>query len=185
MSTEQPRPCERQCPRCEQWLHTSRFRSRQQGTHGSVCTTKFNRLCRACEQKERNERKNEDRPLAIMKHRAGAHATKYGASPRFFWVNMNYRALVPVLRAMLGPEGVCLSCGHKFVNERDIQIEHRFPPRHRQDWARLHARNLTLLCGSCNNGKHSIDPAIWLDDQEAARIANEPQSWQGTLWESQ
>jgi hypothetical protein len=90
----------------------------------------------------------------------------------FFWTQMNYRALVPWLRAMMTHEGLCIGCGHAFVNERDIQIDHLFPPRYQQDWARLHTRNLRLGCASCNNSKGSKDPAVWLDEQEGARLSN-------------
>lgn len=85
---------------------------------------------------------------------------------------MNYRALVPIMRAMMTPEGLCLNCGHDFVNERDIQIEHLEAPRSKQDWARLHARNLRLLCGSCNRTKSDKPYPVWLDEQESARKSN-------------
>jgi hypothetical protein len=88
-------------------------------------------------------------------------------------VNMNYEALVPILRALMSPEGRCPCCGHGFVNERDIQIEHRFPPRGPRDWARLHARNLSFACGSCNRTKAAKEPDLWLDEQEGARLSNE------------
>lgn len=123
------RPCERFCPKCERWKHYSRFASqRREGRNGSVTTT-FRRLCRDCEKIERNERKNADRPLWLMRQRTSSWAGKLSVSSDFLWINMNWRALVPVLRAMMSAEGLCLSCGHRFVNERDIQIEHREPPR--------------------------------------------------------
>jgi hypothetical protein len=84
---------------------------------------------------------------------------------------MNYRSLVPVLRAMM-TEGCCQSCGHEFVNERDIQIEHLEPPRGEKDWARLHARNLRMSCGSCNRTKGDKPFYQWLDEQEDARVSN-------------
>jgi len=134
-----PRPCERQCPKCGLWKHHSRFRIRtKKGAHSTVRT--FQSLCRDCEQIERNEKKNEDRASAIIRQRAADHARRAGVALDFFWVNMGYRALVPYYRAALSPDGLCLSCGHPYDNERDIQIEHRAPPRHPQDWARLHAR---------------------------------------------
>jgi hypothetical protein len=86
---------------------------------------------------------------------------------------MNYRALVPVFRALCGAEGLCLSCGHPFEGERDIQIEHKSPPRHVHDWARLHARNLGFFCGNCNGPKTDKEYDRWLDEQEDARLANE------------
>jgi hypothetical protein len=85
---------------------------------------------------------------------------------------MNYRSLVPVLRAMMTPEGLCQVCGHEFVNERDIQIEHLEPPRHAQDWERLHACNLRLCCGSCNRTKGDKPFAEWLNERETARLSN-------------
>jgi hypothetical protein len=66
---------------------------------------------------------------------------------------MNYARFVPVMRELMTPESLCQSCGHPFMNERDIQIEHIAPPRFAQDWARLHTRNIRFLCGSCNRTK--------------------------------
>jgi HNH endonuclease. len=88
-------------------------------------------------------------------------------------VNMNYYELVEQLKAKMDPFGHCKSCGHEFVNERDIQLDHILPPRHKQDTARLHARNIQLLCASCNNTKGAKDYAVWLDEQDAARLTNE------------
>jgi len=86
---------------------------------------------------------------------------------------MNWSSLVPEMRALMTDEGRCRSCGHAFVNERDIQIEHREPPRLRGDWAREHARNLGIFCQSCNNTKGDKSYAEWLDEQEEARLSNE------------
>jgi hypothetical protein len=86
---------------------------------------------------------------------------------------MGWQTLLAEFRASLSTEGLCHSCGHPFENERDLQIEHREPPRHAQDWARQHAKNIALLCGSCNNTKRDKPFAIWLDEQEEARVANE------------
>jgi 5-methylcytosine-specific restriction endonuclease McrA len=165
----EPRPCERRCTRCKEWKHYSRFRSFK--TRYGV--TQFRPKCKACEQIERNEKKNADRPAAIIDNRAANQASKAGVAKSFFLVNMNFRALVPMLRAMMTPEGLCTSCGHPFLNERDIQLEHREPPRHSQDWARLHARNIGLACTSCNGTKGPKPYAIWLDEQESTRLTNE------------
>jgi 5-methylcytosine-specific restriction endonuclease McrA len=81
---------------------------------------------------------------------------------RSYLVNMNWAALVPILRAMLDTDGRCLDCGHRFVNERDVQIEHIEPPRTAGDWAREHARNLRLACQSCNGTKGQKPFAAWL-----------------------
>jgi HNH endonuclease len=169
-----PRPCERLCKGlCGEWKHYSRFRSYRNnpGRKSTVSTVSFSPICRDCEQKTRNEKKNTDRPRAIIEQRARSAAAKTGTNFEFFWTDMNYRALVPVLRAMMD-EGLCLGCGHKFQNERDIQIEHLEPPRSEKDWSRFHTRNLRLACGSCNRTKSKKPFAQWLDEQEGARLSN-------------
>jgi hypothetical protein len=86
---------------------------------------------------------------------------------------MGYRTLVADFRAKMSPEGLCNGCGHPFLNERDIQLEHREPPRHAQDWARLHAENISLACAACNRMKGHKTYVQWLDDRESARLSNE------------
>jgi 5-methylcytosine-specific restriction endonuclease McrA len=167
------RPCERYCSKCESWKHYSRFRSWRDSRVRSNSGICFASLCKACEQIERNERKNADRPLSLLRQRTSSRASKLGVSFDFLWINMNWRALVPVFRSMLGPEGLCLSCGHVFVGERDVEIEHREPPRAADDWARQHARNLALSCQSCNSKKKDKPYAVWLDEEEDARLSNE------------
>jgi hypothetical protein len=164
------RPCERQCAECKLWKHHSRFRTWKR-RHSTVSTA-FSLRCRDCEQRLRNIVKNEDRPRALILQRAAQAATKAGCSREFFWVQMNYRNLVPILRAAMTKESQCLGCGHAFLNERDIQIEHIEPPRSLTDFARLHARNLRLLCGSCNRTKGPKSFTIWLDEQEQARASH-------------
>ena len=170
--TTAARPCERFCQQCQQWLHHSRFRQFTVGRHSPV-STKSRRLCKACEQIERNKKLNDDRALAIIERRAEVRASRLGVSKHFVWVNMNWGALVAMMRALMSPEGRCPNCGHAFLGERDIQIEHHEPPRHDQDWAREHTRNLVLSCASCNRTKASKPFADWLDEQEAARLSNE------------
>jgi hypothetical protein len=166
-----PRPCERQCRTCKFWKHFSRFRSKEAGKRSLA---RFSPDCRECETKQRNERKIQDRPLWILRERAKDYATKYGVSFDFLWINMNWRALVPPFRAvMTDEEALCTSCGHAYDNERDIQIEHVCPPRNKTDYARLHARNITLRCGSCNRTKSGTPYEAWLDRQEEARLSNE------------
>ena len=174
MSINDPRPCERQCKGpCGLWKHYSRFRSwKDKRLRNSTVSVEFSRICRDCEQKERNEKKNLNRPKAIIEQRAKAAAIKASASFDFFWIQMNYQALVPMMRALLSPEALCLCCGHKFENERDIQIEHHNPPRHSQDWALLHTRNLGFACGSCNRTKGAKPNIQWLDEEESKRLSN-------------
>lgn len=167
----EPRPCERQCKRCRQWLHHSRFRTqtRQSSRHSTVST--FRPICKACEQIERNEKKNKDRALAIIKGRASNAAAKVGESLKFFWIQMNWRALVKPFAALMDG-GLCQCCGHPFLNERDIQIEHIDPPRDSEDYANHHARNLRFACGSCNRTKGDKPFTQWKEEQEAARLSN-------------
>jgi hypothetical protein len=42
-----------------------------------------------------------------------------------------------------------------------------------QDWAREHSRNIAFYCASCNRTKREKPYGVWLDEQEAARLANE------------
>jgi 5-methylcytosine-specific restriction endonuclease McrA len=136
----------------------------------------FDPICKDCQQILRNEKKNEDRPLSIIRGRAATRASAAGISCETFWIKMKYYTLVPVLRALMSPEGLCQNCGEKFLNERDIQIEHREPPRGVQDWARLHARNIGFYCGSCNRAKSSKSYADWLERAEETRQANDRES---------
>ncbi len=135
----------------------------------------FDPLCKDCQQIERNEKLNEDRPLNIIERRTSSHARSLGVPKQFLWVNMNWNSLVPEMRALMTDDGKCRSCGHPFRNERDIQIEHREPPRREfgVDCAREHARNLGIFCQSCNNTKGDKPYALWLDEQEEARLSNE------------
>jgi len=167
------RPGERKCAECGEWKHHSRFRSwRDDRLRNSTVSVSFSPLCRDCEQKLRNIKKNVDRPLALIRQRAQDAARRAGATAEFFWTQMNYASLVPMLRAMMTSGSTCQMCGHDFVGERDIQIEHCEPPRNKQDWARLHARNVRFACGSCNRTKSKKPFAHWLDEQEMARISN-------------
>lgn len=131
----------------------------------------YRRICKVCEQTNRDQVKRADRALAIIDSRAKTWSGRLGCPKEFLWTNMNWRALVPILRALMSDEGLCLSCGHPFRSDRDIQIEHHEPPRHPQDWARHHARNLVLMCGSCNTGKGALGYSVWLDQEELKRLS--------------
>jgi hypothetical protein len=120
-----------------------------------------------------------------MRERARDHAAKHGVSFDFMWINMNWRSLVPAYRAMMTDEALCTCCGHRFDNERDIQIEHNNPPRHTGDLARLHARNISFACASCNRGKSATPYDEWLDQQEQARLSNEVDRKKITLFDQQ
>ena len=164
------------CPKCNLWKHPNQFARRKRQTPiGSVW--EFNPLCRLCEQTERTNKKNIDRAKACLESRAANLATKLEVSRPFVLNDLNYRALVPVFRALMNdPEAVCQNCAHPFRNERDMQLDHRAPPRHRKDWARYHARNVQVVCQSCNGTKHKKDYEKWLDDEESNR--NSANAWQ-------
>lgn len=173
MASIEHRDCERECRECGKWKHYSRFHNWR--SKGSLAT-KFAADCLDCQQKQRNKRKNKDRALWIIKERAQDYARKYGISSKFIWVNMNWRALVAPFRGFMTPEGLCVSCGHKFDSDQDIQLEHREPVRtfpDKIDTGRIHARNIAISCASCNRRKSNIPYAEWLDREEEARISNE------------
>lgn len=157
------------CPGCQRWKHPSRF-SPAEKCNGTV--TRFRPKCRTCEQSERTDRKNEDRALALVKQRAQTRAQAAGVALEFFMDDLNWSALVPIVDLYLNDDrAVCINCGHRPINERDTQLEHRAAPRAARDFARHHARNIAVLCGSCNAGKQDKGYADWLDDQEEARLS--------------
>jgi hypothetical protein len=119
-----------------------------------------------------------------MENRAYAHAKKHGMTFDFIWNVMLWRTLVPVLRTMMTAEALC-GCGHRFDHERDIQLDHNEPPRFSGDNARMHARNITLRCATCNNTKSNKTLAEWLDEQEEARLSNERDRLQKSLFNQQ
>jgi hypothetical protein len=102
---------------------------------------------------------------SIVRQHAAAAAHKAGQSVDFFMTQMNYASLVVPLRAAMAEGSICLSCGCRFMNERDIQIEYREPPRHSQDWERLHVQNIFLLCASCGSTKRGKPFAEWLHER--------------------
>jgi hypothetical protein len=80
-------------------------------------------------------------------------------------VELNYRWLVAVLRAQLGPDGVgCVSCGQPFLivdGRPKIHLDHVQPPRPAingvPDYPRYHARNLQVLHAGENLSKRDRD----------------------------
>lgn len=133
----------------------------------------FNRLCKACEQIKRNQRKSDDRARSVIEDRAGERARYIGRSKEFLLDDMNWEKLIHWMRSEMLPGARCPVCNHHYLNSRDIQIDHVLPPRFKGDWAREHVGNLRLICQSCNVAKGKKDFAVSLDDQEAARVSNE------------
>ena len=132
------------------------------------------RCCKACEQIERDKKKNADRAKAIIEARAAQRAReKEGGTKKDLLEKFNWEDLIPMMREYLKPGARCPRCRHAFRNERDIQIEHIFPPRGRDDWSREHRTNLMFLCQSCNSAKGNKPPDQWLDESEATRLSNE------------
>ena len=176
------------CPTCEQWLHFSRFR-RSARRVGQGTVSHFKSKCKACEQTERNDKKNVDRARAILETRASDWAHKIGVNRQFMFETLNWQSLLPYLRAALEPGTLCTSCGHAHMNERDVQLDHRAPPRPEKhpDLARHHARNIQILCAASNNAKGSQPYEQWLDDQEDTRVAVERyrRLRDATAWDSE
>lgn len=165
---------QRYCKTHKRYLHYSKFCKRQRRTPDGAIW-EYDEECKACQQIKRNEKKNEDRARALVERRAISRASKLGVPRKKLLDDMHYLDLVPYVRAMLTDEGVCVDCGHKFQGEPDIQFEHREPPREDPwpDWAREHAKNITLACGNCNLVKSDKPWAMYLDDSEEARLINE------------
>jgi hypothetical protein len=67
-----------------------------------------------------------------------------------------------VARVALDPEGGCPCCGRACQGERDIALAYRYPPRSERDWARLHTRNMFVLCASCEQEQRGKDLETWL-----------------------
>ena len=172
MDLSEARPCERVCVECNRPKHFSKFRSFRSKDLKRI---DFSAICRDCEQIKRNEKKNEDRAYAIVKGRAARRAGEAGMSTQFFMVNMNWQCLVEQIRPLLEPNSkcVCCSCGHGFRGERDIHFDHIEKPRAPDDWERHHARNIRILCASCNQSKGDKAFQKWLEDMEQTRLSNE------------
>src|ERR1041385_6368440 len=93
----------------------------------------------------------------LIEKRAREEARKAGVSFEFFWQDMNWRALIPLL-----------NCGHTPVDESDVVIDFMLPPREAQDWARLHARNVYLYCSACRRARGNKSHQEWLDQMYPA-----------------
>lgn len=144
--------------------HHKQFRHRTLKTeHGTVFD--FFRSCRRYELDQRNAIKNEDRASAIVLQRATALARKGGVTADFVMKRLGWERLIPLARLHLSEDGICLDCGEPFLNERDMQVEHREPARGFQDWPRHHARNIAFICATNNNFKNNRPFAAYLDDQ--------------------
>jgi hypothetical protein len=131
----------------------------------------YNPSCRFHEETERHQAKAENLALHILHSRADSLARATGTTRNFIlndprgplWID-----LLPQLNAFLEKHARCVNCHRTFDGTPDIQFDHIHPPRRRDDgvdWHRHCARNIRILCGSCNNGKRQKDDALWIDEQ--------------------
>jgi len=159
------------------WHHYSRFKRRErqspQGTQWDYDTD-----CRLWLQTVRVATKNEDPAREIVVKRVTALVTAANRLPgpkvdsRFFLEDLNYRCLIPMVRAFIAwpEECFCPNCGSTYNIARDLTFDHRLPPRNARDWERLHARNVGPLDRECNSSKNDTDYDAWLEKEEANRL---------------
>jgi 5-methylcytosine-specific restriction endonuclease McrA len=158
---------------------------------GDACTSRLRvpkTNCRLAEETVRDlERQTDPARAAVVsrsKRLANDLTKALGHPVGYQWVmiELNRRALIPILRALLGPDGLCLNCGYHQTEAKQYEIEHRFPPRSMTDWPAQHARNLWLSCPGCNRRKGSdcadrdwleSEQRKWMIDREWSRHAGE------------
>lgn len=80
-------------------------------------------------------------------------------------IEMNYKCVVPLVRGLMSLGATCPGCGRPFDDALDIGVTHIVPPRHRQDWARMHARNTWIGCKSCCRTLWHQPFEVWFDEQ--------------------
>jgi len=86
---------------------------------------------------------------------------------------LNYRWLVNKYPTWDMP----LNCRHQVQDQDDCDIHFVFiePPEHKEDWERLHVKNVYLMCGECRRIKGDMSFEDWVDemwrrDQERAQV---------------
>lgn len=142
--------------------------------HGSVW--EYETICKACEVHDRTEAKAQDPARAKIERAAAEVVTKVnnhfktiGSERRigrdFVMTRLHYEHLIEPMRFAMDSHRCWASCGEPFKNERDIQLEHREPPRSPLDWERMDARNIDVKCGTCNNMKADKPYSQWLHEQ--------------------
>jgi len=164
------------CKGHDEWHHHSRFnRRRRPGKNPDDVIWIYDPDCKLWQQTQRVADKNDDRATHIVEVRARRivnSANKVIGEPKigidFVMGALNYRCLIPMVRAGLAwpDESFCPNCGSPCKPEFD----HRAPPRHPRDWARLHARNIGPLDHECNSSKGDISYEAWLDLEESKRL---------------
>lgn len=160
-----------------EWHHHSRFKRRRRETpHADVW--EYDPDCRLWQQTQRVAAKHDDEALRIVEGRARKVVTRANKVPEepkigidFVMGALNYKSLVPMVRATIAwpDECLCPNCGSTF--DKPIELDHRAPPRHPRDWARLHARNIGPLDHECNTSKNDMSYEPWLDLEEDKRLS--------------
>jgi hypothetical protein len=156
------------------------------GSDSGFRTPKTN--CRLAEQTIRDHGKEADPARYAIEGRAKQLAGDLSKALgntigyRFVLIELNWGALVPIMRALLAPDGICLNCGRHRSTCRELHIEHRIPVVHIADWPAQHARNLWIACAGCNieKGRNDADRdwlerehRKWVIDREWAKHAGE------------
>jgi hypothetical protein len=128
----------------------------------------FDASCKYHQETKRHQEKAENLALYVLRLRADTLARMTGTTRH--WILYDKRGpcwfrLLPLLEAFLKQHAGCVNCGRSFDGARDTQLDHIHAPRSADDWARHHARNIRILCGTSNNGKRQKDDAFWVDEQ--------------------
>jgi 5-methylcytosine-specific restriction endonuclease McrA len=135
--------------------------------------------CRLAEQTIRDHGKEADPARHAIESRAKEYARDLSKalgrtiSYTFVLVELNRRALIPIMRALLSPDGLCLNCGRHRHGARELHIEHRVPPLTLVDWPAQHARNLWIACAGCNveKGRNEANRE-WLEQEHRKWITD-------------
>jgi hypothetical protein len=172
------------CARHGEWHHHVRFNRRKRyddHENPNEYVWEYDRDCKLYLQTCRVEKKNEDQARAIVERRASEVVREANrvSGPKitlaFVMGALNYRSLIPLVRAyLLWPEECfCPNCASTYNQLSTFHFDHREPPRHPRDWARLHARNIGPLDRECNCAKGDMPYPEWLDLEEDKRLSAE------------
>lgn len=123
----------------------------------------------------------EARARHLIRQRVTPRAHHLGVPAGFLLRDLGWELLIPRLALMLEPGALC-ECGREFRQEREVTLDHREPPRHRQDWARHNVANIAIACGPCNYAKGARPFSEWLDLIEERRLGRPAELWHPTLF---
>jgi 5-methylcytosine-specific restriction endonuclease McrA len=174
------------CPGHGDWAPVSSFTITETGSRGGP---RYRSRCKLCEQTDSVDAQRMDpltRARDIVAGRAGRLARDLRTAGLDIGVHqircadpkgcdkcrgqqLNWDLLTPLIAAFL--EERCYSCAEGFGGRHDVQLDHIHAWKIITDLPLHHARNLRILCGSCNNAKKSIDDEAWVrgewDKQQA------------------